>query len=438
MKTNAYGREFIKYTSLNILGMLGLSCYILADTFFVSEGVGLNGLAALNLAIPVYSFTHGTGLMLGMGGATRYSILKSQGKEEGADRTFTNTVELTLAFGVFFALTGIFCSEAVTAMMGADAQVFEMTKTYLHILLLFAPIFLFNDVMICFVRNDGNPALAMTGMLVGSFANIFLDYFFIFPLKMGIFGAVLATGFAPAISLLILSRHLIKRRNGFHLVKMRPKLSLTKQAVPLGIPSLIAELSSGIVMIVFNAILLRLQGNVGVAAYGVVANLSLVVVAIFNGMAQGIQPLVSRAYGARDMGNSRRVLRYALFTMLGIAAAVYLSVFSLAGPITSVFNSENNQQLQGIAETGLKLYFTAVPFVGFNILLSVFFTSTEKAAPAHIISLLRGLFVIIPMAFFLSAEWGVNGVWLAFPVTEMIVSAAGMGMYVGWLKRRKR
>lgn len=138
------------------------------------------------------------------------------------------------------------------------------------------------------------------------------------------------------------------------------------------------------------------------------------------------------------MGNSRRVLRYALFTMLGIAAAVYLSVFSLAGPITSVFNSENNQQLQGIAETGLKLYFTAVPFVGFNILLSVFFTSTEKAAPAHIISLLRGLFVIIPMAFFLSAEWGVNGVWLAFPATEMIVSAAGMGMYAGWLKRRKR
>ena len=187
MKTNAYGREFIKYTSLNILGMLGLSCYILADTFFVSEGVGLNGLAALNLAIPVYSFTHGTGLMLGMGGATRYSILKSQGKEEGADRTFTNTVELTLAFGVFFALTGIFCSEAVTAMMGADAQVFEMTKTYLHILLLFAPIFLFNDVMICFVRNDGNPALAMTGMLVGSFANIFLDYFFIFRFHLHLF-----------------------------------------------------------------------------------------------------------------------------------------------------------------------------------------------------------------------------------------------------------
>ena len=150
-------KEFLKYSALNVLGMLGLSCYILADTFFVAKGLLADGLAALNLAIPVYSFIHGTGLMLGMGGATRYSVLKSQRKDGEADKIFTNALFLSAAFAVLFVLTGIFLSEPLTAALGANAGIFEMTNTYLKVLLLFSPAFLLNDVLICFVRNDGNP-----------------------------------------------------------------------------------------------------------------------------------------------------------------------------------------------------------------------------------------------------------------------------------------
>ena len=99
--TNCF-KDFVKYSSLNVLGMIGLSCYILADTFFVSKGLGADGLTALNLAIPIYSFVHGSGLMIGMGGSTRYSILKSQNDREAANRTFTNAVILALCFAITF------------------------------------------------------------------------------------------------------------------------------------------------------------------------------------------------------------------------------------------------------------------------------------------------------------------------------------------------
>lgn len=437
MKTKTLLNEFFRYVILNICGMIGLSCYILADTFFISNGLGANGLTALNLAIPIYSFIHGSGLMFGMGGATKYSICRGQKEYKNADQCFSDTMYIMSVLAVIFMLTGIFFSEKLTILLGADKGVFLMTKTYLQVILLFAPVFMANDTLICFVRNDGNPKLSMIGMLTGSFSNIILDYVFIFPLHMGIFGAVLATGIAPVISLCILSRHWFTRQNQFHLVRINPSFQLTGNIISLGIPSFITEMASGIVMIVFNTIILHLQGNTGVAAYGVVANLSLVVISIYTGIAQGTQPILSRAYGYGEREDQKRILRYALKTMLVISCGIYLIFLFSANSIVSVFNSEQNIQLQQIAVTGLKLYFMAIPFVGFNIIISAYFTSTEKALPAQIISLSRGLFVIIPMAFFLSFLLKMTGVWLPFPITECLVTLAGIALYIK-LERGKK
>ena len=259
-------REFARYVSLNVVGMIGLSCYILADTFFVSKGLGSNGLAALNLAIPVYSFIHGTGLMLGMGGAAGYSMMKSQEKNEEANMIFSHTVVLMLFFAALFVAAGLFGAGTITGLLGADEVVSDMCRTYLKVLLLFSPMFLVNDILLCFVRNDGAPQLSMAAMLIGSFSNIVLDYVFIFPLGMGIFGAVFATGLAPVISLLVLSSYFIRKLNRFRLVKSVPGLKACGQIFGCGAASLVAEVSSGVVMIVFNTIMLGLQGNTGVAA----------------------------------------------------------------------------------------------------------------------------------------------------------------------------
>jgi putative MATE family efflux protein len=423
-------KEFIKYSVLNVLGMIGLSCYILADTFFISKGLGPDGLTALNLAIPLYSFIHGSGLMIGMGGSIKYSILKSQNDTDGRNYIFTNAVLLALIFAIAFFLIGLFFSETMITLLGADETIFEMSKTYLRILLLFAPMFIMNNVLLCFVRNDGAPQHCMIAMLAGSLANIVLDYIFIFLFGMGIWGAALATGFSPVISMLILSSFFLKKKNHFHFKKCRPSGKLTITIFSNGLPSLITEVSSGIVIIVFNMIILRLEGNIGVAAYGIIANLSLVVISIYTGIAQGIQSLISSHYGSGNHSNVQSILGYALTAMLVISGIIYFCVFWGASFIASIFNSEQNTLLQSIAITGLKYYFTACLFSGFNIIMSVYFTSIGSVLPAHIISILRGFIIIIPMAFLLSSIGGMIGIWFAFPVTELIVSIIGITLYL--------
>ncbi len=425
MEQQSCFREFVRYTVLSVLGTVGVSCYVLADVFFVSKGLGAGGLAAMNLAIPIYNFIHGTGLMLGMGGATKFSVCKSQGNREAASKIYTNAVYLAILFSSVFLALGFFCAERMSLLLGADASVLEMTSTYLRWLLLFSPAFIFNDVLLCFVKNDEDPQLAMIAMTTGSFANILLDYLFIFPMRMGIFGAILATGISPLISIALMARHWIKKKNSFQLVRTGLSAELVKWELSLGFPSLLTQLSSGIVMITFNGIILKLAGNTGVAAYGIVANISIVAVAVYTGVAQGVQPLVSRFHGLRDSRQVQAVLRYAMTTILALSGILYLVIFVFTQPIAAAFNSENHPGLQAIAMTGLRLYFLSGPFVGHNITLATFFTSIEKALPAHILSLLRGFVLMIPAAFLLSFLWDMTGVWLAYPATEGIVALLG-------------
>lgn len=428
-KTGSFG-EFAQYSLLNILGMLGLSCYILADTFFVSRGLGADGLAALNLAIPVYSFLHGSGLMIGMGGGIRYSIYRGQRDQAAACRVFSGALWLAAGFAVFFVLLGAFFSSDIAFRMGASGAAYGMSKTYLQVILLFAPAFLLNNVLLCFVRNDGAPRLAMAAMLAGSFSNIALDYLFIFPCRMGIFGAVLATGLAPIVSMTVLLPFFIQKRNGFHATACRGVGRLFWGILSAGVPSLIAEASSGVVMITFNAQVLQLEGNVGVAAYGIIANLSLVVLSIDTGLAQGIQPLVSRNTGEGNASGARAVLRYAVLAMLVVSVLIYAGVFFKASWIAGVFHDGHNQRLQEIAVAGLKRYFTACPFAGWNIVLSMYFTAAGYERPAHVLSMLRGFAIVLPMVFLLSRRWGMTGVWCSFPAAELLTGIAGLGFYL--------
>ena len=422
MTHSNYFKEFIRYTFLNILGMLALSFYILADTFFIARGIGINGLTALNLAIPVYSLINGCGLMLGMGGAIKYAIYKSRNDTFRQNAVFTNSIYMAIIPVLIFVLCGIFLPGAIARLLGADEATWAMTRTYLRVILLFSPAFILSNILNAFVRNDGDPKLAMLATTTGCLSNVFFDFIFIFPLQMGILGAVLATGFAPVINMLILSAHFRKGKNQFHLISLRPNLKLTTSTAMLGFPSLITELSSGIVIIVFNFVILKLQGNTGVAAYGVIANLSLVVSSIFTGM----QPLTSRTHGSGDYTGVQKVRHYALTLMLLLSAIVYLFVFIFADPITAAFNSEHSRQLQQIATIGLKLYFVSTPFMDYNIIMAVFLASTERPVPAQIISLLRGLIIIIPMTILLSSLFGMTGVWLSCPASEGLVALIAM------------
>lgn len=171
----------------------------------------------------------------------------------------------------------------------------------------------------------------------------------------------------------------IPQKNSFHIVRARHEGRTFGGILSIGVQSLITELSSGIVVLAFNIIILGLAGNTGVAAYAVIANTSIVAVSIFTGIAQGGQPLISAAHGIGDKDRLRAVLRYSIISQLVIALMVYLAIAFFTTPIAAIFNSEHIDSLQRMAEDGMKIYFTGLFFSGFNIIISAFFAASEKS-----------------------------------------------------------
>ena len=293
---------------------------------------------------------------------------------------------------------------------------------YARIFLLFTPFFMCNYIVSAFVRNDGDPSLAMVATLSGSLFNVVFDYIFMFPLGLGLAGAALATAVSPIISIAICSRHFLKKENTLQFVRQLPSARLLAQSCQLGISGFVGELSSGVTTTVFNFLLLGLAGNVGVAAYGVVANFALVATAIFNGVAQGAQPLVSRCYGQNDHAGARKLLLLGSGTVLVLAAVLYAAVFGLTDPLVSWFNSENSVQMAQYAHTGMRMYFVGYFFAGFNMMAAGYLSAVNRPVEASITSICRGMVAIVTCSLVLSAVFGMPGVWAAFPASELLTA----------------
>lgn len=426
---------FMRYILTNVIGMIGLSCYILADTFFVSKGLGVTGLTALNLSISIYSFINATGLLIGIGGATKYSIYQARDKHNKANIIFTNSIKIGVICGIIFLLIGLLGSSSLSNLLGADKDTFAMTNTYLRTLLCFAPFFILNNIFIAFIRNDGDPKLSMAGMLIGSLANIILDYVFIFPLQWGMFGAAFATGLAPIISMSILTRHCIKKKNCFHFYKSKLSIKQITYICSLGLSSFITEIASGIILIVFNLLILNIAGNIGVAAYGIVANLALVATSIFTGVAQGTQPLLSENFG---QGNNKKILqlfKYAIYVSLGISVVLYFIVVIFNNQLVEIFNRDHIEILSKTASNGLIIYFAGFFFAGINIITSAILSSINEPKHAFTISILRSGCIIVPVALFLSYFFKMTGIWLSFPLSEIVILILGVFLAKKSLKR---
>lgn len=412
-------KQFFKYVSQNIFGLLGTSCYILADTYFIAQAAGTDGVTLLNLCLPIYNLIFAFGSMIGLGAATRYAILRAQG-DARAQRYFSNAIFSVCILAVPFMLVGIFRPDGLLRLMGGDADIVALGMNYARIFLMFTPFFMCNYVVASFVRNDGDPSLAMVATLSGSLFNVVFDYIFIFPMGLGLPGAALATAISPMLSIAVCSAHFIKKSNTITFVRKAPSVRLLAQSCQLGISGFVGELSSGVTTTVFNFLLLRLAGNVAVAAYGVVANFALVATAIFNGVAQGAQPLVSQCYGKNEMAGARKLLLLGCGTALGLAALLYGVVFGYTDALTALFNSENSALMAEFAHSGMRIYFVGYFFAGCNIVAAGYLGAVNRPAEASITSLCRGMVAIVVCSLVLSALFGMNGVWAAFPVSEAI------------------
>lgn len=408
-------QQFFKYVFQNVAGMIGVSVYILADTFFISVCSGANGITVLNLALPIYGLIFAIGSMVGVGSATRFAIRKAQGKKD-IDFYFTQAVIWDCILSIPFMLLGIFAPEQVLRFMGADAVIMELGKSYVRIFMTAAPFFMVNYVFTAFTRNDNAPTTAMIGSIAG-------DYIFMFPMGLGLTGAALATVFSPVITSLVCSVHCLGKNSG---VRFRWKLPSVRQMFSccgLGVSAFVGEISSAVTTTIFNFLILGIAGNVGVAAYGVVVNLSLIAMAIFNGISQGVQPLTSKSYGHGNKDGVRTLLKLGIFVSLAVETVIVAVVWNFTDTLVDIFNSEGNESLLCLAHDGLRLYFLGYLFAGINILLVSYFAATARVKQAFVASVLRGALAIAVCAVVMAKLWGIYGVWLSFLVSEILTFA---------------
>lgn len=270
---------FFKYVLQNVAGMIGVSVYILADTFFISLYSGADGLTMLNLVIPIYGLMYAFGSMVGIGSAIRYALKKASG-DENTDFYFTHALSWDLILSIPFILLGIFAPQWVLHLMGADARITELGIQYLRIILIGSPFFMMNYAFTAFARNDNATTIAMIGSLSGSAFNIVFDYIFMFPLNMGMAGAALATALSPIVTMSVCSIHYLGKKNTIGFRWRLPSPRHLFSCCKLGVSAFIGEIASAVTTTVFNILILAMAGNIGVAAYGVIANISIVALSI--------------------------------------------------------------------------------------------------------------------------------------------------------------
>ncbi|WP_409021691.1 MATE family efflux transporter [Dellaglioa sp. P0083] len=419
-QTVSIRRELSGYVTRNVLSTLGLSVYLLADTYFIANAVGTTGLAALNIVLPLFNLLNGVGLLLGIGGATLFSILKIK-DQKASQKIFTQVLIVGIIFGLSFSILGFLFMKPLLYFLGANAGTYKLAAEYLTYILLAAPFFACNYLVLSFIRNDNNPHLSMVAMLVSSLFNIIFDYIFMYPLHLGMGGAAMATAVSPIVALAILTFHRKKEGRLLTLQRTSIHFKTIKKVVQFGFPVFLTEMSTGVSIFAFNLVILSLAGNTAVAAYGIIANIVLVALSLFNGVAQGIQPLLSREFGIQNWPEVKQILRFGLIVSFIIGTILYLTLTFEKDPIIALFNNSNNQELIHYAEIGIPIYFLSLFGSSLNVVFSMFFSAIGEPKHALILAILRGYVLLLGLLFIFAHFFNLTGVWVALPVTELII-----------------
>lgn len=411
--------QLSQYVFRSILSTIGASIYVLADSFFVAQKMGVLGIAVMNLSMPLFNMMDGLGFLLGMGGGTLFTIYQIQDRKRSA-KIYTQTVVIGLIVGLTFTLLGILYASQISHLLGADSTTFKLTFQYIQIVLLFGPGFIFNNLLLGFVRNDHGTKTAMFAMTISSIANIFFDWLFILQLNMGMIGAGLATSFSPIISILIIMTHFRKKENHLKLVNQPFILTDLQQTFSIGLPSFLTEMSTGFGIFIYNWIFLKVSGNSAVAAYGIAANVLLVALALFTGVAQGIQPIISQEYAQRNFKSIKHGLHFGLIIaeLLGIICWAFVCFNS--NIIIDFFNASSNFKVISLANSGMKLLLISLLFSSLNVVFNIFFSAINNSHISIAMVILRGYILPLIIVALSAKIAGVTGVWLSLTIIELL------------------
>lgn len=442
-----FGRDcvstlFRKMFVPTLFGMLSICAITMIDGVFVGHGVGADGIAAVNLCIPLLMVFTGIGLMLGVGSSVVASVHLSSGNEKAARINMTqalivSTVLTTLIGGFVCLFPG-----ATARLLGASATLAPQTIDYLFGFIPGIVLQMWTSIGLFAIRLDGAPRLAMWCNFIGALVNVVLDWWFIFPLKMGVFGAALASTIAVGIGAAIVvvylglfSRRLRLYRLKWSIKSMRLMLRNLCYQCRIGMSALLGEATLAVLMFMGNLLFMRYLGDNGVGAFGIACYYCPFIFMAGNAIAQSAQPIISFNIGVAPR-RAVNVQHYALFTALGMGVIVSAAFLLCPDLLVGLFLPTDDAAAK-IAISGFPLFGVGVTAFVLNLTSIGWYQSVERPWPATCFALLRGAIFLIPYYLLLPQMLGTSGLWLAMPASEWTTLAVIAAYYL-WKHRSEK
>lgn len=404
-----------------IIAMVLTSLITVVDGFFIGNYVGGEGIAAVNLGLPIIYLFLSIGLMVSVGGVAIAGMAFGAGNLTACNQVFRQTIVTTAVCSVLMGAAVVLFFEPMLDILGAKGQVREYFKIYYGILLPELIVMVVNSSFGMFIRGEGNPQFYMKVNIVSVLMNIVLDYVFAVLFPIGIAGIAIASLLSALVSFVLILRFFLKKAKVYHLGSFSFSGSLLKRTLLNGSSEFIGEMSTGIAMFAYNFVIMRKIGVDGVTAFTIVGYVSYVFSMIIVGFGQGSSPLISFSFGAKEGNLAKNIRKRTNSLVFAIGLAVFLLMAVLSGWYSSLF--VKNEAICQMVRQGMLLFMVSFFFSGINAITSFYFTSIGKAFESAVISLSRGLVVLLICIFVLPAYLGMTGVWLAAPVTEGITIA---------------
>lgn len=420
-----------------ILMIICSSLYSIVDGFFVSNFVGKTPFAAINLIMPVIMAISTIGFMIGTGGSAVVSITLGEKKPELANKYFSMLVYTAIGIGLILSIIGFIFIRPISILLGADNELLNDCILYGRILFIGQTAFILQNVFQSLLITAEKPTLSLKVSVAAGVTNIVFDFLFIVVFKWGLAGAAIATimgqfvgGFLPLIYFAKPNSSLLR------LTKTAFYGKTLIQTCINGSSELVTNLSVSIVSILFNFQLMRIAGENGVAAYGIIMYVNFIFMGVFMGYSLGSAPIISYHFGAENYGELKNLFRKSLTLMCGFG--IILTVFAelLARPLVMIFASYD-MELFTMTCRGFMLYALAFLFMGINVWGSAFFTALNNGLISATISFLRTLAFQIILIFVLPVLWGIDGIWLSVVFAEIFSMIITIGFFIAKRKKYK-
>jgi putative MATE family efflux protein len=428
-------RRLLRFVWPSVAMMLCTSLYGIVDGFFISNYAGKTAFAAVNLMMPILMGTSTVGFMVGTGGSAIVGEKFGEGKKEEANADFSFLVYFLFFLALILAILGFFLTPSLAGWLGADGVFKDDCVLYGRILFLGLPFFTLQVAFQSFFVVAEKPKLSFFVNLAAGLTNALLDYLFIGVAHWGLAGAAVASILGQAIGGVVPIVYFLRKNSSIlRLGKAHFSGAVLGAACANGSSEMVSDLASSLVSVFYNHQLLKITGEDGVAAYGVLMYANIVFAALFIGYAIGMAPLVSFHYGAKNNGELRNLYRKSLLLMAGSGLLMVAMSEALAHPLVSIFTSYD-ADLLAMTERGFRFFALGFLMMGFNIFGSAFFTALNNGLVSALISFLRTLVFQTAAVFLLPLWLGLDGVWLAAPIAE---SLACLLTFLFFLLEKKR